>query len=299
MATPIEWDPNLLWNKAVNYANRASESAGGEETLFSCLALELLARAALTAIHPSLNADPQSEGAHIMYACGIPMRAGQPKSIPIHAVLSRLEVAYPEFKPHRAICEYLVNLRNEELHTAAMPFGALREAKWLADYYAAVAFICGRLGKKLKDYLGDASDHAEALIRARNSERWAGAKKRLAAQKTVFDSKSAEEKVDAANRAAEATRFRSGRTTACPSCGNPALLDGDEIKRSEPSYSDGELVVTVTHATSELRCAACGLHLRTVDECAAAGLDPRFQQYESTSLHEIHQDQHEQEYDNM
>src|SRR5215510_7722505 len=115
MSTPTEWDPNLLWNKAVSYANRASDGVAGEETLFSCLALELLARAALTAIHPALNADPQNEGAHIMYACGIPMRAGQPKSVPVHAVFARLEAAYPVFKPHRPICEYLITLRNEEV----------------------------------------------------------------------------------------------------------------------------------------------------------------------------------------
>lgn len=234
-----------------------------------------------------------------MYACGIPMRAGQPKSIPIHAVFARLEVAYPDFKPHRAICEYLVNLRNEELHTAALPFGALSEAKWLADYYAAVAFLCARLGKELKDYLGESANHALALIRAKSSERRAEVKKRIAAQSTIFEAKSAEEKTDAAKRATAATRFRDGRTATCPSCSNPALLSGDEIRRSEPSYYEGELVVTVTHATSELRCASCDLHLRTVDECAAAGLNPRFQQYESTSLHEIHQDQDAQEYDNM
>jgi hypothetical protein len=151
----------------------------------------------------------------------------------------------------------------------------------------------------LKDYLGEASDHAEVLIRARSGERRAEVKKRLAAQRTIFDAMSAEEKADAASKAMDATRFKHGRTTACPSCSNPALLAGDEIRRSEPSYYDGELVVTVTHATSELRCMSCGLHLRTIDECAAAGVAPRFQQYESTSLHEIHQDQEEQEYDNM
>lgn len=299
MTTPIEWDPNLLWNKAVSYANRPTSPHEGEETLFACLALELLGRAVLTAIHPSLNADPQSEGAHIMYACGIPMRAGQPKSIPVHAVFSRLEAAYPDFKPHRAICEYLVNLRNEELHTAAMPFRALSEAKWLADYYAAVVFLCAKLGKKPADYLAEAAEHAELLIKSKNSERRAEVKKRIAALTTIYDGKAEEEKVDAVRKAETATQFRQERTATCPSCQNPALLSGDEIRRSEPVYSEGELDVTVTYATNELKCVACGLHLRTVDDCAVAGVKPRFQQHEATSLHDIHQDQQHEEYDNM
>ena len=180
-----------------------------------------------------------------------------------------------------------------------MPFSALSEAKWLADYYAAVAFLCAKLGKSLRDYLGDASDYAEALIVARNSSRRAEVKKRITAQTTVFEAKPSKEQAEAVRRAELLTRFRPGRTTACPSCESPALLGGDEIKRSEPSYSQGELIVTVTYATTELRCVACGLHLRTVDECTAGGAPPRFQQYEGISLHDIHQDQEQEEFDNM
>ena len=299
MTTPIAWDPNQLWNKALKFSRRASVANDADGTLYSCLALELLARAALTAIHPALNADPQNEGAHIMYACGIPLRTGQPKSVPVHAVFTRLEVVYPEFKPHRAVCEYLLNLRNEELHTGAAPFDDFNESKWLADYYAAVAFLCDKLQKGLDEYLGGEAGHAEALIRSRNSARSREVKKRIAAQKTVFDERPSRERTNAAREARQATRFRSSRSAPCPACDNPALLDGDEIKRSEPVYADGDLVVTVTCATSDLKCSACGLHLRTVDECAAGGIPPRFVQVESISLHELHQDQEDEEYDNM
>ena len=144
MAIPTAWDPNNLWNKATYYAERAAQADRESEDgmLFSCFALELLARAAITAIHPALNADPQNEGVHLMFACGI-ATPGKPKSVPIHAVLARLAVAYPEFKPHVSVCEYLVNLRNEELHSGVSSFQDLSEAKWLADTTAPSSF-CAR-----------------------------------------------------------------------------------------------------------------------------------------------------------
>lgn len=298
-ATPTVWDPALLWNKALSFAERASTTPHGDGTLYSCLALELIARAALTAIHPALNADPQNEGAHLMYACGVPMRAGQPKSIPVHAVFARLEVVYPDFKTHRPVCEYLTNLRNEELHTGATPFLDLDESKWLADYYAAVSFLCERLQKDLEDYLGDDAEHARKLVLSRSSSKRADVKKRIAAQKTVFDARSPEDRLAASEQAKTASRFYGSATAECPACGNVAILGGDEIKRTQPSYLDGQLLVTITYATTELRCHACGLQLRTVDECAAGEIAPRFLRASSTDLHELHQDQEYIEYDNM
>jgi len=297
---PSAWDPVQLWNKALYYAQRAEHVGDHVEDamLFSCLALELLARAVLTAIHPSLNADPQSEGAHIMFACGIGT-PGRPKSIPVHAVFSRLGVAYPEFKAHKSVCELMMNLRNEELHSGINSFSGLTEAKWLSDYYGAVAFLCGKLSKTLEEYLGNDAPHARALIESSRSERRADVEKRVAAQRKLFDTLSAEEESAAIARAVAATKFRSTRTAKCPACDNPALLAGDEIKRGEPAYAERELTVAVTSATSDLKCMACGLHLKTVEECATAGVKPRFTTYEVTSLHEIHEDELEEEYDNM
>lgn len=61
--TEMDWDSTLLYNKAKLYAERA-HSEPVESALFALwmsLALELLARAALSRIHPVLLADPREQ----------------------------------------------------------------------------------------------------------------------------------------------------------------------------------------------------------------------------------------------
>lgn len=287
---PPAWDPTRLWNKALKFSRRAEPAAGGgaEGTFFTCLALELLARSALAAIHPSLNADSSNAGAHILYACGISPRGGRPEAVSAQEVFARLEAAYPDFRSHRAVCEHLIHLRDEELHTGANPFDDLDESKWLADYYAAVSFLCDVLQRSMDEFLGSDAGRARVLIQARQDDRTAEVKGNIAGHRKHFDGFTAEEREVAAERATIAARFRSTRTAPCPSCGHSALLEGDELKRSEPFYSEGEIVVTVTYVTCDLKCLACGLHLPSLDECVAARVNPRFIAYETTTSQGVH-----------
>src|SRR5260370_861815 len=82
------WDSDQYWKKAIRYAEIASqtERERWERPFWLSLALEFLARSALTKIHPALNADPEGEGLNLLYAFGFELK-GQPKSLPIHAVL--------------------------------------------------------------------------------------------------------------------------------------------------------------------------------------------------------------------
>src|ERR1041384_1852224 len=132
------WDCEQYWKKAVRYAEMGSDTERDtwKRTFWLSLALEFLARASLTKIHPALNADPEGEGNNLLYAFGYELK-GQPKSLPIHAVFLRLQQILPETftKPRREFCDYFSNLRNQELHTSELPFESLREANWLARCY--------------------------------------------------------------------------------------------------------------------------------------------------------------------
>src|SRR5205814_1696322 len=103
-------------------------------------------------IHPVLNADPEHDGVHLLYAFGCELK-GQPKSLPIHAVFLRLEKILPESfsKPRREFCDYFSNLRNQELHTSELPFESLSEQKWLPRFYDVCAVLCKQLGKSLPE----------------------------------------------------------------------------------------------------------------------------------------------------
>lgn len=149
------WDSDQYWSKAQLYARRALEDGlePWERAFWSALALEFLARAALTNIHAVLNADPQSE-LNLFYALGFEIK-GQPRSLPVHAVLGRLERLAPEFdKPTKDFCDFFVLIRNRELHTAELAFEGLAEAEWLPRYYRASKILCECLGHELSDLTG-------------------------------------------------------------------------------------------------------------------------------------------------
>ena len=78
----MKWDPGEYWLKSRAYQARAVEMGRDEpeRSFWRSLALEHLLRAALTSVHPALNADPQNEGLHLMYAFGIEIRESRARS---------------------------------------------------------------------------------------------------------------------------------------------------------------------------------------------------------------------------
>lgn len=120
------WDPAALWLKAKQFVDRANESeqSSTEFALNSAFALECLARAALTHIHPVLNADPRDD-LNLLYGCGFDLTAN-PRSLPAHSVYLRLEKIVNGFgKMQRELCEFVALQRNGYLHTAQLPYDNL------------------------------------------------------------------------------------------------------------------------------------------------------------------------------
>src|ERR1700678_2883633 len=88
----MEWDSDLLYEKAKLFAQRAHNEPV-ESSIFAfwmSISLEILARAALAQIHPVLLADPREQD-NIHYAFGINPK-GLPKSIPAKALFARCSI---------------------------------------------------------------------------------------------------------------------------------------------------------------------------------------------------------------
>lgn len=297
------WDSHQLWLKAKAYADRANEIAhdNPEFPLWSALSLELLARAALTKVHPVLNADPR-DTVSIMYACGLSV-PGQPKSIPAHSVFLRLEKIVPGFsKAQREVCEFLALLRNQELHTSELAFANLKESKWLPRYYEVCKVLADFTGKTLVDLLGeDIGAIADSLITALERETESAVKKRIAQHAKDFGSQPEnvrEQLKLEATIAVKAPRQGTKRQT-CPACGTDGVLSGTLIKELEPQYVDDRLFIDQEYLANEFQCLACGLKLQDVEEIAIAEMEPRFTDYRQTSLHELYEPDMIEEYDNM
>ena len=298
------WDSEQYWKKAIRYVELSAhpERDAWERPFWLSLALEFLARAALTKIHPALNADPEGDGLNLLYAFGYELK-GQPKSLPIHAVLLRLQKVVPELtKPRREFCDFFSNVRNQELHTCEMPFESLAESKWLARFYDVCHVLCDHLGKDPKELFGVSEAAAAAgLINALKSEKIGAVKSKIAAHRTVFTSKTEEEQKQMQSQSLLLSKQWLHTETAveCPACQCLAKLVGTVERVSRPFYDGDELLERNTVLANRLDCAACGLALSDVDELHVAGIEPHFHYNESTELHDYHEPDQYREYNNM
>lgn len=299
------WDSEQYWKKAVSYVEMAEEPerATWERPFWLSLALEFLARSALTKIHPALNADPEGDGNNLLYAFGYEVK-GQPKSLPIHAVLLRLQKILPEIftKPRREFCDFFANTRNQELHTAELAFASLAESKWLARFYDVCLVLCDHLGKNPNELFGsEIAKTAKGLVTTLRTEKIGTVNERIAAHRKVFDAKSQQEQ-DEAKTKVTAVSWQWGRLRKahdCPACKNKAVLQGHIESTSRPYYDGEGLMQKITVLADRLDCISCGLALADIEELHVAGIEPHFTYTEETELHDYHEYDHEAEYDNM
>jgi hypothetical protein len=264
------WDSEQYWKKAIRYAEMASqpEREPWERPFWFSLVLEFFARACLTKIHPALNADPEGDGVNLLYAFGYDLK-GQPKSLPIHAVLLRLEKILPETftRPRRAFCDFFSNLRNQEVHTSDVPFESLSETKWLARYYDVCEVLCTHLGKSLVELFGEEARSAAALIKALRADKVSAVKAKIAAHKKVFEGKPAEEREQVVRQQATLSKgwFATQTRIKCPACESCSRLQGFIERVSKPVYDGDELLVKNVVLANRLVCNACGLVLADID----------------------------------
>ncbi len=92
---------------------------------------------------------------------------------------------------------------------------------------------------------------------------------------------------------------RANTKVTCPACGSAARLEGTVERISKPIYDDGEFYVKNVVLANRLECKACGLVLADIDELHTAEIEPHFEYNEFTDLHEYHEPDFGQEYDNM
>ena len=171
------WDEQLLWAKAELYMDEARKY---ERNTFCfpfgrTLSLEMLARAALSHIHPVLLASSNDRDCvNLLYALGQSDKLAStptPRSIDISEVFSRCEQLIPEFvKEHQKFCNGLLGMRNEELHSGGVPFNDLDVQKWLPRYYECCSILLTVLGKTLKLVGKEEAEAGSSMIEAINDQ---------------------------------------------------------------------------------------------------------------------------------
>ena len=299
------WSEQDYWSKGQLYVRRAqlAEADEGLYAFWMSLAMEFIARAALSKVSPVLNADPNQVD-NIYFALGVG-EVGRPKTVPLHSVFTRCIAVVDGFEePHRKFCDFLGVQRNEELHTGSLSFENLKLQEWLQNYYEVVEILCRHLEHDLDDLLGtDEAEAARELLKVSAEGLQSSVKQSIAAHKRVFDGKSEEQRQQLINEARG--RSESARKSAdianivdCPSCASSGVGTGRSIRRSRPYYDDDYLFEDVIGLTESFSCHACGLNLPSVSHVRWSGLEPNFKVVLETSLHEHQEFEYYEEYMN-
>lgn len=299
------WDSATLFAKAQRYVESMLELERDDFrfALWSALALEMLARAALSIVHPSLLADP--ENWHNLYhSLGYEPKAKKfsPKSIPIAAVLNRLGEILPEFISElEDFCRVHIGKRNAELHSGDTPFEGVDSSSWLPMYYRCCKVLLAALKSDLKSFVGtDEAKLAEKLIASAADEAAKAAAGIVKAHQTVWASKDKAEKEKLVQQATIWATRQNGHRVECPACGSPALVTGEIISPPRQAVKGGLIESSQQYLPNKFECVACGMKIAGHSQLNAVGLGAVYVQtstYAPSDFYEEEEVEEEEEED--
>lgn len=255
---------------------------------WSALTLEMLARAALSSISPTLVADNKSWH-NIYYAFGYQPNVTKftPKSVNTGELFARVESIFPTFTREMLNFSIVhINRRNSELHSGALPFDELGTSAWLSRFYSCCKCFLATIGESLELVFGEReAQAAETLIASISDEAAKSVKKTINAHATIWNDKKDEEREKLVKQAESLASRATGHRAPCPACSSSGLIHGSAI--DSPTHaldSDGELVVEKQPMLpASFECSACGLKISGFSKLNACGLGDT---YTSTSYYD-------------
>jgi hypothetical protein len=259
-----------------------------EYQLWASLALELLGKAALAGIHPSLVVDPNHYES-LFAASGVNISTDI-KTIGAGTLYKRLGHLHKHFDTKvKEFCDTISLRRNAELHSGELPFHGMLLDAWEGRYWQAADIITAMLKSSLDEWIG--ADQARApkeLLKAAEDATCQAAAKRVERAKEHFQARPKKER-EAALKVSETKHayhypnmFRLVAEheweVQCPACTGRAFLAGmeygEEILDTAPGDEGWEEEVKKQYGAEEFRCPTCDLHLDSRQEIEAAGIDP-------------------------
>lgn len=294
------FEEEALWNKSKAYIDKALAARDeGDDSgfhLWAAVALELLGKAALAHVHPALVADP-SDIKSLLAACGV-QTTPKLKSITAKTVFERLRTTCQNFDRAMADeCMKMMNRRNAELHSGQSPILGLDPRAWVPVLWKNVDVLLEAQGKNLEDWLGGAeAERVQAILSDSAETSRQAVLGRIERRKSEFEARSpkgSQQRQDAERRAeSRPAPFAQIETAydrvACPSCGLPAWLRGEEWNREvidtvidpdeDNAFGGYYEVVDVTYGSEVFHCEECNLTLEGQDEIEVSGLPATFEQ---------------------
>ncbi len=280
----MSWERDPLWAKARLFFQYAFNTQRDDPTfgLWCSFGLELLARAALASVSPTLLARPENNQKNLLHVVHAESELLFPKSIAATLVFDLCERMFPIFNEEdQKVASALLNRRNAELHSGAAAFDEYRPSQWLAGFYHACKSLTTVLGESLESLFGERETKFAEEMLAENRD---NIKKEvlsvIAAHKKVFEAKQPEEqeaaKAEAEELGLELSTQRHHRVT-CPACDCTATVEGRPFGKEHVTHEEsGEIVVRQAVSPTDFSCSACGLKLVTYAQLETAGLGDHY-----------------------
>ena len=273
------WSPEALFNKALLYVGQM-ERFSPEDWQFgfwSSLTLELLARAALAHISPTLLAN-RKDWRNCYHALGHPptTKGFVPNSVVTGEVLSILSELLPDLtKELHDFCTVHLARRNAELHSGEDVFTGLGTSAWLPKFYATCEVFLRTMRKNLGDFFSDPASVQAIILAIRDTAAKAVAQE-IAAHKKIWQDKGPDEQKRAYEHAAVWATRHEGHRVRCPACGNPAIVRGSAQGSVTTLIDEDEVILKQTMLPSSFECIACSLKISGFSKLASSGLGDAF-----------------------
>lgn len=279
----MSWERDPLWAKAKLYLERAFSEEPDSDLfgLWCSLGLEVLARAALASVSPTLLAEPDPEHKFLLHALNRGSQKTGRRSIGALQVFKLCRTLFNGFTEDDLTAALAIsNRRNDELHTGAAAFDEYPSKLWLPGFYRACHSLTEAIGESLESLLGkDEAAFAIDILSETEKEETGRVENAIAAHRKVFEAKSGPEKeVAGANaklEAAKASHLRHHRVT-CPACGCDATVQGQPFGSQHVTNDGNEITVRQAVSPHSFSCSACGLKLQGYGQLHAAKLGGQY-----------------------
>ena len=298
--TTTAFSSNALLQKSKVYISRglqAKEQGSLDEyQLWASLALELLGKSSLSAIHPALVADP-SHFQSLFAACGHEL-SPDVKTIAAKTLFERLSHVSKDFDRRiQGFCLQMALRRNSEIHSGESPFSAMAIEAWEAKFWHAAFTILQMQEKDLDEWLGSKEAAApKETLRATRDAIEMMVSTRIEHAREDFEQRY--KNLDKRNEILEESQnlrpwehsqefsflLDTHIASECPACHGLGVLGGSKFGEyvSEEYDPDDPFVeyVDVEYSTEEFICTVCGLHLQGTQEIRATDLPDAFTELE-------------------
>jgi hypothetical protein len=249
------------------------------------VSFELLGKARLAAIHPSLIIDRDFDS--LLHACAAGKHSKRApwnvKSITATEVLKRCTQLQPELATFVPRLTLLAEYRNSTIHLGDVPETEVTQL--LRAFLAGSCAIVTGLGLKPEEMFGEFTeivskqlDESLAEVQRVVAEKLARAKDDFRLRYATLDSDQlkAVVKVIESGYANIREKYRD-ELVACPACGHLGITSGDYDVDWTADYDEDGLpenaYATVTLNASAFVCNICGLNLDDASELKAGGLE--------------------------